>query len=68
MSDDLVLNLEKADEVVTGEVLVAVSAAKPGISNNDNYKIDLQLKVQEAEDPAYVGRMIFDTITFTPKK
>jgi hypothetical protein len=65
--DDLVLNLEKADEVVTGEVLAAVSKATPGVSNNDNFKIDLHLKVLEAEEPSYVGRMIFDTITFTLK-
>ena len=63
--DDAVIDFEKAEEPPSGELLLKPTKAVAGVSQNNNRKVTLHLKVVDAEDPSMVGRMLFNDLTFT---
>ena len=61
----MAINFDKADVIPTGELGLACVKATVGLSQAGNFKMDLQLKVTASDEETFVGRMIFDTLTFT---
>ena len=67
MADTDVIDFEKAEECPTGELALECVKAVVGVSGAGNVKIDLHWKIVAADEPAFVGRMVFDTLTLTSK-
>jgi hypothetical protein len=53
------------EPVPTGSYVATIVDAKEGVSQNQTPKIDVQWKIED-EGP-YMGRIVFDTLTFTEK-
>ena len=56
--------VEDLKPIPQGTYLASVVEAKPGVSQNQNPKIDLRWKIEEGE---FENRNVFDTLTFTVK-
>jgi hypothetical protein len=56
--------VEDLKPIPEGWYLASIVEATPGISQNQNPKIDLRWKVESGE---YENRNVFDTLTFTAK-
>lgn len=52
-------------QVSDGLHTATIERAGPGVSSNNNLKIDLMWTITDSTDEANVGRKVFDVLTFT---